>query len=242
MKVWPRTSTNDEAVCVATCEAIVLASSPFKPVFKILTLTILFLSNCFSISFSTSCEAPSFPIHTVGFASLKVRLTKRFFPAVNLLILGFLLFLLSKRYSHLSAAAQARNHYVRLSALLDSHTTIHTRQDKLFTMSANLTPVFLRQSNLCCHSDFSSQPYIALCQSRVFINCFTCQTKKGANTLHGYVSSFRVHLLVQYSDERIMRVFNEISLSTSIAMIINIKFLTPFKPALVSKLNFGDSP
>ena len=79
-------------VCWAIVVATSLVSFSERALFKILALTILFLVSCFSISLSSSAEAPLLPIETVGFSSHSFLFMNRFFPAVSPLILSTFLF------------------------------------------------------------------------------------------------------------------------------------------------------
>jgi hypothetical protein len=82
MKVWPLTSTNTDSVCLATSEAICVASASIKALFKILALIIPFFSNCFLVSPINSSETPLLPTKTAGDSVHNLRLMRRFFPAV----------------------------------------------------------------------------------------------------------------------------------------------------------------
>lgn len=93
---------------------------------------------------------------------------------------------------------------MRFSPLLYSHTTIHAGQDKAFTMPANLPSVFFWQTHPSSHGNFPGYIYVALSQSRVFVEGFICQTEKCLNTLHCDAPSFRIHLLTRYSISKLL--------------------------------------
>jgi hypothetical protein len=77
---------------------------------------------------------------------------------------------------------------MRLATLLNTHTTVDAWQDKLFTSSAHLSPVFLRDTHSGRHSDFSGKGDVALCQLLVFTYHVSSLLEKLVNTFRGYPS------------------------------------------------------
>ena len=71
-------------------------------------------------------------------------------------------------------------------------------------MPANLASVFFWQTQPSSHGNFSGYIYVALSQSRVFVEGFICQTEKCLNTLHCDAPSFRIHLLTRYSISKLL--------------------------------------
>lgn len=85
------------------------------------------------------------------------------------------------------AAIKASDHYVWFPPGLDSNATVHTRQDKALTVSANLPPIFPGQSQLCPHGDLPSDLYIPLGQPRIFVDGLSGEAEESTNALHGYL-------------------------------------------------------
>jgi len=80
--------------------------------------------------------APSFPTHMVGFSALSSRFIRRF-------ILGVNIFSPSIQWDAcVFAAFEAGDNHVRLSSRLDADTTVHTGENKAFTVSADESPIF----------------------------------------------------------------------------------------------------
>jgi hypothetical protein len=85
------------------------------------------------------------------------------------------------------AAIKAGDHHVRFPSGLDSNATVHTRQDKALTVSANLPPVFSGQSQLGPHGDLPGDLHIPLRQLRIFADGFSGEAEEDMNALQGYL-------------------------------------------------------
>jgi len=164
MKVWPRTSIRVDDVSCAIFDATFLAISLFRALFSILTFTISFWSSCLETSF-TIWGAPCFPTHMVGFSALSSRFIRRFILGVNIL------FPFLQWYACVLSTVEAGDNKVGLPSWLGSDTTVHTRENKAFTMSANEAPVLSGQPKLGSHGNFPCDLNISLRQRRVFMNC-----------------------------------------------------------------------
>jgi len=85
------------------------------------------------------------------------------------------------------AAIKAGDHHVGFPSGLDSNATVHTRQDKALTVSANLSPIFPGQSQLGSHGDLSGDLHIPLRQLRIFVDGLSGEAEESANALPGYL-------------------------------------------------------
>jgi hypothetical protein len=136
MKVWPRISIRVENVCRAIFDATFLASSFLRALFNILTFTISLLSSCLEISFMILGAAPSFPTHMVGFSALSSRFIRRFILGVNIFSPFF------QWDARVFATFETGDNHMGLPSRLDADTTVHTGENKAFTVSANESPIF----------------------------------------------------------------------------------------------------
>jgi hypothetical protein len=68
------------------------------------------------------------------------------------------------------ATFETGDNHVGLSSRLDADTTVHTGENKAFTMSANESSILSGQSQICFHGDFPCNLSVSLCQFRVFVN------------------------------------------------------------------------
>lgn len=74
--------------------------------------------------------------------------------------------------------------HVRLSALLNAHTTVEAGQDKPFTTSTNQPTIFSWNAHSGRHGNLSSEGDVTLRQSLIFMNHVFGELKESANSLH----------------------------------------------------------
>jgi len=109
---------------------------------------------------------------------------------------------------------------VWFSLLLYSHTTVRARQDKAFTVLADLASVFCWQANFGSHGYFSREFHVTLCQRRVFMIGFVCQSEERLDALHRYALTVVIHLLHGAPLNKLLRI-SEISLSMARTIILD---------------------
>jgi hypothetical protein len=81
------------------------------------------------------------------------------------------------------ATVKACDDDVWFSPLFHPYPAIHTWQNEMFTVSADLQSILFWQANVCSHAYSSRQVNISLCQDRVRAEDFMCQTEKRLNAL-----------------------------------------------------------
>ena len=79
------------------------------------------------------------------------------------------------------------DNYVWFPLLLDADTTIHSWQDKAFTISTNKATILFWQFGSGPHGDFPRDVNISLSQLWILVNGLFCETEESTDALQSYV-------------------------------------------------------